>query len=198
MRYNKERVDYLLTQPKTEQVVNELLRLNYGLLVEQLKRFYLYDDPDALSLGYEVLHKAITTYDPKNTTKFSTYATVCIYNRLGSHIRSLNTQSNIDTISYHATNDQGIAYVDILESDLTADGGHELQCRMTVLERAIMLSYKELRNQNHINIIRSWVASDFTETQDNLAKKHRCSQVYVVQIIKKFRGMIKTKMEELQ
>ena len=80
--------------------MNSLIKDNLGLVYKQIARLKLFDDPEAESIGYEALWTAAKTFDESKGYKFSTYAMCCIYNALGSYIRTLNKKSRIETISY--------------------------------------------------------------------------------------------------
>src|SRR5206468_11573714 len=102
MRYDRQRVDALAIMSKTKEVVDELLQLNYGLIDKQLRKLYVENHPDALSFGYEALYNAIMTYDHKKKIRFSTYASVCIYNAIGNYIRKLKSMEATQVISLNA------------------------------------------------------------------------------------------------
>lgn len=195
MRYNEKRVQELLKQPRGEENVEELLVLNYGLLVTQLRKFYMYFNPDALSLGYEALYKAVMTYDYTTNNKFSTYATVCIYNSLASYLR--DQKNKIVEISYDVPVD-GYTLLDILESGERTDAGMDKHLTATTLERAIILALKEMTNPLHAAITELWVQSEFEMTHVKIAEVNGCTQSYVSQVIKKFRKTIKSKLGELE
>ncbi len=191
--YDKERVDYLLMQEKTEDVVEELITLNYGLLYKQLSKFYLLDDPDALSFGYEALYNAIMSYNPDNTSKFSTYATVCIYNKLGSHVRALNTQIVVNTDFCDRAD--GTSVLDKIESSYTADGDIIDKTGVKAIHETINKCLGEVTNENHKCILMLWIGSDFTMTQTTIASEVGCSQTYVAQVLKKFKSRLKRRLD---
>lgn len=194
--YNKERVEQLLKQPKTEDAVNELVELNTGLLRKQLYKFGMINDQDAWSYGYEALYKAIISYEPERNHRFSTYATVCIYNRLGSHARSLNTNILTNTVYYEEPLQEGFSMLDTLESSQRAD--HEIlqECGVAEIRGVLTDCYYDMTNPVKANIVALWINSDFTLTQVNIADTVGCSQTYVAQVIKQFRSEIKRKLEE--
>jgi RNA polymerase sporulation-specific sigma factor len=192
-----ERTDYLLRQEKTEWVVEELIALNIGLMYNQINRFYLRDDPDALSYAYEALYKAIMTYDFNKNSKFSTYATVCIYNRLGSYIRSLNTQIMQCTTSYERpVGEDGKVLLDTLESEEKADKNILSDCGVLLVSVAISECIASIKNPLHKQIVELWVRSEFQMKHDNIAEELGCTQSYVSQTIKAFKNNLKKKLEE--
>lgn len=196
MRYDKERVVELLKQPRDDENVEELIKMNYGLMRKQLKRFHLVSDPDAISIAYEALYKAIMTFEPLKNNMFSTYASVCIYNALGSYIRILKNQ--IKTISYETPIEGDLALIDILESNDTADGRVLVDSGISDIDKAVSEALKELSNPLHRAIVDTWVESGFTLTHVKIAEKEGCTQSYVSQIIKRFKHSLKNKLEELK
>ena len=81
--------------------INDKIASNVGLIFKQLNKFNLAEDPEAESIGYEALYNAILTYDQSKSVQFSTYASVCIYNALGSYVRTQNKQRQLEVISYN-------------------------------------------------------------------------------------------------
>jgi RNA polymerase sigma factor (sigma-70 family) len=190
MRYDKERVAFLLTQEKTADNVNELVQLNYGLLYNQLKKFYLLNDPDAISFGYEALYNAIMTYAPEKST-FSTYVTVCIYNQLGCHVRSLNTKIVTNTGSYEEIVSEDLRLIDMLEVPGTVDEDILSEVGVDYLHRVFAFCYDKLTVETHKKVIDLWRDSEFTVTQAKIAEELSLSQSYVSYVIKCFRASMK-------
>lgn len=195
MEYCAERVEELLKQERTHDNVDELVRRNTGLIFSQLYKLHVTNEPDAISAAYEALYKAIMTYDGKS--KFSTYATVCIYNAVGSVIRNMNTQIRINTSSYDIElDDTGSTVLQNLESFDTADKNALSNAGVSLVMHCVDLCLKELKNPLHKNIIESWATSNFEKQHTKIASELGCSQTYVTQIIKKFRHQLKKKMGE--
>jgi RNA polymerase sporulation-specific sigma factor len=198
MKYCQETVERLLLQEKTQSVVEELIILNMGLLNKQLSRFYLLNDPDALSYGYEALYKAIITFDTSKNIKFSTHATVCIYNRLGSYVRSLNTQIATNVVSYDTPIAEDLTMLDTFESSDTADGAALVRDGVSDIERCVAMCYGNLTNATHRKIAGRWIRSGYTMTQNAIAAELQCSQPYVNQVLRTFKKTLKKKLEAIQ
>jgi RNA polymerase sigma factor (sigma-70 family) len=197
MAYNRTRVLYLLKQERTKENIEELIVLNFGLINKQLFKFYLVNDPDALSYGYEALYNAIMTYDSKKNTEFSTYAMVCIYNRMGSHVRSINTAIIQNTTSYEEPVDEhGNSLIGMLESNLTADGKMIDACNVSNIYSKFVECYNKLGNPLHKRIIRVWVGSEFTMTHVKIAEASGCTQTYVSQVLKKFKHKLEVSLSD--
>ena len=191
-----DRSDELLLMDKSPEVVEELIKLNTGLIWEQLKKFGLVGDPEALSIGYEALYTSIMTFDASRSNKFSTYATVCIYNSLGSYVRSLNTVINKNTISYDVpVDDKGTVHLDSFESTLTADGRLLEEAGVEEIMQCVEQCIAEVNNKTQRNILKYWRDSMFKATHKEIAAKFNCSQSYVSQTINRFRCNLKNKLE---
>ena len=192
------RSDELLLMDKSPEVVEELIKLNEGLIGKQLKKFGLIGDPEALSLGYEALYKAIMTFNTSRSNKFSTYATVCIYNKLGSYVRSINTAINKNTISYDAPiDDKGTTHLDRFESALTADGKLLEETGVKEIMQCVEQCIAEVNSKTQRNILEYWRESMFRATHREIASKLDCSQSYVSQTLNRFRSNLKNKLEVL-
>src|SRR5690606_35048934 len=191
-----DRTDELLLMDKSPEVVEELIKLNERLIGKQLKKFGLIGDPEALSLGYEALYKAIMTFNTSRSNKFSTYATVCIYNKLGSYVRSINTTINKNTISYDApVDDKGTTHLDRFESALTADGKLLEETGVKEIMQCVEQCIAEVNNKTQRNILEYWRESMFRATHREIASELDCSQSYVSQTLNRFRSNLKNKLE---
>lgn len=186
----------LLLLDKTPNVVEALIKLNEGLIGKQLVKFGLLGDPEALSLGYEALYSAIMTFNTSKSTQFSTYATVCIYNRLGSYVRSLNTAIRKNTVSYDVhIDDNGTTHLDSFVSNLTADGKLLENDSIENILKCVDVCINEVTNETQRGILDLWRRSEFTATNKEIASKLKCSQSYVSQTLIKFRSNLKCKLE---
>ncbi len=180
---------------KSPEVIEELIKLNEGLIGKQLKKFGLIGDPEALSIGYEALYKAIMTFNTSRSNRFSTYATVCIYNSLGSYVRSLNTAINKNTISYDApVDDEGTTYLDSFESTLTADGKLLEEAGVEEIMQCVESCIAEVNNKTQRSILEYWRKSKFKATQREIVLELNCSQSYVSQTLNRFRCNLKNKL----
>lgn len=195
LAYDKTRTNDLLARTvRTEEDEAELVKLNSGLFWNVIKRFGLFNDPEAESLGYLTLLKAIREFDRNSTTQFSTYATVSIYNRLGSYVRTLNTQMNTNTISYDALANDSTTYLSFMESPNTADGDALQTCGVKYIKKYISEYLEACKNPTHKEILTIWIKSKFKITNIEISKQLNCSQSYVNQTINKFRKSLKNKL----
>lgn len=195
MAYDKTRTNELLARTiRTEDTEAELIKLNSGLFWAVIKSFGLLRDPEAESLGYLTLLKAIREYDASSGTQFSTYATVSIYNRLGSYVRTLKTQINVNTISYDACANDDTSHLAFMESSCTADGQALQSCGVQVIKQYILEYLSKTTNETHKSILKIWINSQFKITNIEVSKQLNCSQSYVNQVINKFRKSLKNKL----
>jgi DNA-directed RNA polymerase specialized sigma subunit len=193
----KSRTEHLLSLPKTEDVVAEIIELNIGLMKAQLSRFYLHDDPDALSFAYEAFWKAIVTFDASRNNMFSTYATVCMYNRLGSYIRSLHNQA-VEVVYYEeSVSEGGPALLNVIDSGYRTDHGYLLKEHIVVVKDVVEVLARDITNELQRRIVKEWMNSDFSMTHENIAMNIGCTQSYVSQVLKKFSIKVKYKLGEL-
>ena len=174
-----------------ETVINQ----NVGLLYKQLHKFHLASDADAISFGYEALWKAVTTYSADKDVKFSTYATVCIFNALGSYVRTLNRQRQLEVISYNNIVDNTTEYLELLKSPVNIEDEYVRNEYASVLDVTLESVFNML-SKKHKEIITRWIDSDFEATATQIAKEVGCSQSYVSQVEAIFKGKFKKRLEE--
>lgn len=190
MAFDMTRTEYLLKQPvRDNEVITELITLNSRLIGSVLKRFGLIHDDEAVSYGYEALYKAIKTYD--HSTKFSTHATVYIYNRLGSYVRHLNTKIRTNTVLCDFSDMINIASNDSVENR------YEAQCRLEEINKAVDITMKLHKSVKQKRILEIWIGSNFSATSTTIAMITGVSQSYVSQTINKFRTLLKDKLREV-
>lgn len=178
--------------------VNQLVESNIGLVYAQLNRFDLRDDQDAESAAMEALWKAASDFDNSRGCRFSTLATVYIYNALCGHLRTLNRANQLDVVSLNATVDvNGTEHElqEIIESKITVEGTLVDAEKYKTLSKCFDTVYSRVRSQRQRNIIDKWKESDFDETHTNIAAQCNVSQSYVTQTIAIFKASLKTIME---
>ena len=167
--------------------------------MHQLKRMKVIKDPDAESIGYEALFNAAQTYDPTKGYKFSTYATCCIYNALGSYIRTLNKKRQLDVISYNniAYTEDGVQheFAEFLESDTNIEEEYIKKEICEATKKAYYSTYNRLTNKRHKMIINLWHKSDYTMSNKEIATLVGVSQPYVNQVINTFKYKLRKKLE---
>lgn len=175
--------------------VDKLIKDNVGLIRAQIHRLHLQNDPEAESIGYEALYKAIIDFDETRGLKLSTVATCYIYNALGSYIRFLNRKRQLEVVSYNnLTND-----TEFIEFFAGTDDVAEEYARRElykVTEEVFTTTYNKLTNEKQRAIIALWRDSDYERTYVDIAKAMNLSQPYVSQVINTFKFKLKKKLEE--
>lgn len=183
------------------QDINSIIESNIGLIKTQLRRLNLFRDPDAESIGYEALYNAATTYDEDKGYKFSTYATCCIYNALGSYIRTINKKKQLEVISYNNiayTEADGAQheFLDIMTNSISAETDILQQELFDKVNEAFNLSYSRLTNDKHKAIIMAWHEAAYDISNKEIARLVGVSQPYVNQVINTFKYSIRKRLED--
>lgn len=180
--------------------INDKIAENTGLIFSQLKNFYLAQDPEAESIGYEALYNAILTYDSSKGTKFSTHATVYIYNALGSYVRALNKKRQLDVMSYNAVAyaEDGMEheFVDFIAAPSSVEDSFVQNELSEMVKHEIQQLYDELTNAKHKAIVKEWITHEYDVSMSHIAKVVGVSQPYVSQIINSFKHKLKKRMED--
>lgn len=197
MKFDKEKLDKLLLEQRTEKNITELLELNELLVRKALQKLFVENDEEALSYAREALYKAILTFDVTSGIQFSTYAYRCIYNLVGSYIRKLNSikaTTPVLSFSQPTSNDSDLTLGDSISSD------YEME-RMIVGEMSVKpiwyAFFAELNNtQSEIakNVLLIWYDSNFKMGNSDIAAEANCSQSYVNRILNQFRVKLKRRL----
>lgn len=177
--------------------INEIIYNNTGLVYKQLSRFNLTNDQDAESLSFEALYNAAVGFEPDKGVKFSTYATVCIYNAIGCYLRAKNRQRRLDVVSYNVTVDStGDEYLDLLPGENDSEETYLKKELYQHIRAAFNKHYDKLANGKQRDILTEWKKSDFTSPTVEIAKKLGMSQSYVSQVINRFKYVLRKELED--
>lgn len=175
-----------------------LIKTHSGLVYSQLHRFNLIQDPEAESIAYEALYNALTNFDESKGNAISTVATVYIYNALGSYLRTLNKQRQLQTVSYHnIVDDDGNEYVDTIATDTDIERDYVNREVGNIALKEFYTQYDKLANEKHKAILRLWRESEFSAQTTDIAKQTGVSQSYVSQVINNFKYNLKKKLEDV-
>jgi RNA polymerase sporulation-specific sigma factor len=153
-------------------------------------------DPEAESIGFEALLNAINTFDDQKNVKFSTYATVCIYNALGSYIRELNKKRQLEVISYNSLVYEEAELVDFIPGPCSAEDDYVGNEYCKYIRKILADEHAKLHNHTVWNVVDIWITSEFTKDTKEIAKEAGVSQSYVSQILNRFRYSLKKRLEE--
>lgn len=180
--------------------INTKVASNIGLVFKQLKKFNLAKDPEAESIGYEALYNAVLTYDQSKNIQFSTYASVCIYNALGSYVRTLNKQRQLEIVSYNniAYSEDGTdhEFVDFLSTPSDVEQDFMKKELHRIVREEFQKQYDALTNKKHRAILSLWRDSEYEASMVSIAKQAGVSQPYVSQVINSFKFNLRKKLEE--
>lgn len=180
--------------------INDKIASNVGLIFNQLNKFNLAKDPEAESIGYEALYNAILTYDQSKSVQFSTYASVCIYNALGSYVRTQNKQRQLEVISYNnvAYTEDGTdhEFVDFISAPSDVEQGYMKKELHRLVREEFQKQYDILTNEKHKSIISLWRDSEYEASMVSIAKQVGVSQPYVSQVINSFKFNLRKRLEE--
>lgn len=180
--------------------INATIAKHIGLIFNQLKKFNLAKDPEAESIGYEALYNAILTYDQSKNVRFSTYASVCIYNALGSYVRTQNKQRQLEVISYNnvAYSEDGTKheFVDFISTPSDVEQDFMKKELHRIVREEFQAQYDMLTNEKHKAILALWRESDYEASMMSIAKQVGVSQPYVSQVINSFKFKLRKRLEE--
>lgn len=180
--------------------INDKIASNVGLIFKQLNKFNLAKDPEAESIGYEALYNAILTYDQSKSVQFSTYASVCIYNALGSYVRTQNKQRQLEVISYNnvAYTEDGTdhEFVDFISASSDVEQDYMKKELHRLVREEFQKQYDMLTNEKHKSIISLWRDSEYEASMVSIAKQVGVSQPYVSQVINSFKFNLRKRLEE--
>lgn len=181
--------------------IEKVIQDNMGLVYKQLHRFNMINDADAYSYAVEALWTAATTYSASKNTKFSTYASVCIYNAIGSYLRKLKTQQKVVMLPYDHSDlgNDDLDYASynsamtIQDTPLDYCERKELQ---EVLSRVYHKVLSECTTEISKQVVTEWYLSQGTVQQTELAKKLGTSQPHVSRIISAAKYKFKKELED--
>lgn len=178
--------------------MNTLIQTHLGLVYSQLRKFNLKQDNEAESIAYEALYNAIQNFDASKGNAISTVATVYIYNALGSYVRTLNKQRQIQTISYNNIVDEdGNEYVDTIATETSIERDYIAKEVGKIALAEFTKQYDKLTNETHQAILKIWYESEFTAKTTDIAEQIGVSQSYVSQVINNFKYNLKKKLEDV-
>ena len=175
----------------------KLIADNMGLVYNQLHKLNLAYDDEAFSNGMEGLMNAARTYDSSKDVKFSTYASVCIYNEIQKLLRKRNAKRQLSVVHYEEqVFDDGPRYADVLVGTEDLETSYIYKERVKATVRAFNKVLDEMRPGLGKTVIIIWRDSGFDATQQDIAAKASTTQSYVSRVIKTFQHKVKKEMED--
>ena len=178
--------------------VNKMIESNMGLMYKQLHTFGLKNDPEAVSLALEALWNAVVTYKDGTGAKFSTYASVCIYNALGGYVRHMKRKNQLEVISYDipiaASNDDTIEI--FIKGHCSAEDaylhGEFDKYILSAIDKVIDSFPPDHRRE----LVQYWIDSYCTAKQRELSDKFGVSQSYASRVLSMAKYRLKKELEE--
>lgn len=175
---------------------NQIVTDNMGLVYMQLHKCNVPYDDDAFSYGMEGLLNAVRTYEENREVKFSTYASVCIYNNIQKLLRQRAAKKRQAVmLSYEDSVYDGVCLADVLASPVDMERDVIQQEYYETLHNAFNSAFSKLHGTSK-RIVEAWKASEFSATQSDIAEITGTSQSYVSRTIKVFQHKVKLEMEE--
>lgn len=175
-----------------------LIADNMGLVYKVLHKFNRAYDDDALSLGMEALLKAVRTYSTDKNVAFSTYATVCIYNAIGTYTRSLSAkkrQLTVTSYNDYISGADGGTFEDIIGTKESLEEEYIRKERYSSVFEAFDAVLNTLSDKAK-EVIIYWRDSDYTATQVEISEAVGVSQSYASRVLSTFRHKLRMKLEE--
>lgn len=180
--------------------IDDTIKANEGLAWNMLRKMHLHTDPEAISLAFEALWRAIENYDSSKRTKLSTVASVYIYNRLGSYIRSLNKKQQLEVVSYNniAYNDDdgGHEHLEFLVDDFDIDRNFNVAAFKEDVSAALADARESLTSDKQRAVFDIWVASEFEESTSKIAKLAGVSQPQASETLNRVKFRLKKGLKE--
>lgn len=170
---------------------------NIGLVYHMLHKFNKAYDDEAFSYAMEALMKAAITFDESKHIKFSTYASVCIYNGINYYMRKLYREDNIEIVSMEApiSDNPDLTVADTICSEDTPERTLLRSELNTVVRDAIAKVLSETTNRKAVEAIEYWRSTDFTASQCEIAKYVGVAQPTVSRFISVFKYKMKLELE---
>lgn len=180
--------------------IDDTIKANEGLAWNMLRKMHLHTDPEAISLAFEALWRAIENYDSSKGTKLSTVASVYIYNRLGSYIRSLNKKQQLEVVSYNniAYNDDdgGHEHLEFLVDDFDIDRNFNVAAFKEDVSAALADARESLTSDKQRAVFDIWFASEFEESTSKIAKLAGVSQPQASETLNRVKFRLKKGLKE--
>lgn len=181
------------------QEIDCLIQKHIGLIIDILKQYSLVNDPDAESIAYEALWRALVDYNPDLGYKPSTLITVYVKRALGGYLRTLHRQRQLEVISYNniAYTDDNVSheFLELLTSDETAETVVLKDITNKKVREVYLTQVNKLCGKKKA-IIKVWEQSGFTCTNKVIAAATQVSQPYVNQVVAMFKQMLRDKLKE--
>ena len=165
----------------------KLILHNLRLVSHIVRKYYstAKNGEDLVSIGSIGLVKAVDTFDPKNGTRFATYAAKCIQNEILMHFRSQKKFSA--EVSIHETIDvdrdgNPLTYMDVIATEDHVEEEADARMKSETIRRLVNTVLDERERQ--IIVLRYGLGELRAHTQREVAALLGISRSYVSRIEK--------------
>ena len=197
----KEELEYFEKSKKGDKNARAILiERNLRLVAHIAKKYYSSatscENDDIISVGTIGLIKAIDSYNPKNGTRFATYAGKCLQNEILMYFRSKKKYALETSLSDAVEVDKDgnpLTYMDIISCEDTIADDIDLKIRSNEMKSAIN---RVLDEREREIIVYRYGLCDGTkpQTQREVAKKLDISRSYVSRIEKSALAKLKDEL----
>ncbi len=177
----------------------KLIKHNLRLVAHIVKKYYPgCDQEDLISTGTVGLIKAVDTFDPKNGTRFATYACRCLQNEILMQFRTQKKYQNEVSVNDTIDTDKDgnpLTYGDIISTDEDIVDTLELKFKTKKALEYVMNGLTE--REKKIMIMRYGIDGSRGLTQKETAARLGISRSYVSRIEKSATDKLRAYMKKL-
>ena len=183
----EERAAFLAKMQGDEKAREKLILHNLRLVSHIVRKYYgtAKNQEDLVSIGSIGLVKAVDTYNPKNGTRFATYAAKCIQNEILMHFRSqkkLSAEVSINETIDVDRDGNPLTYMDVIAAEDNMEEEIDLKVKGAMVRRLVGEVLDERERQ--IIVLRYGLSGNEPYTQREVAQLLGISRSYVSRIEK--------------
>ena len=183
----EEREAFLAKSKGDEGAREKLILHNLRLVSHIVRKYYgaAKNQEDLVSIGSIGLIKAVDTFNPKNGTRFATYAAKCIQNEILMHFRSqkkLSAEVSINETIDVDRDGNPLTYMDVIATEDNIEEEVDLKVKSAMVRRLVEHVLEERERQ--IIVLRYGLGGDEPRTQREVAQLLGISRSYVSRIEK--------------
>lgn len=187
----------------SKEEATRLVEDNINIVYSIIHKYHLSNEAEAESIAMEALYKATLTYDTENITgaKFSSYAYVCVSNRLGDLIRKMKNKTSsmillMSDITAGVDEEAGKSFAEaaIYASSEDIQSNYEAKAECTVvvmyLKEIISITKPGIRKE----ILETWFYKHSCQCKVvDLANECGCGPSYVRKVLLETRSRLTNK-----
>ena len=170
-----------------ESAREKLILHNLRLVSHIVRKYYstAKNQEDLVSIGSIGLVKAVDSFNPKNGTRFATYAAKCIQNEILMHFRSqkkLSAEVSINETIDVDRDGNPLTYIDVIATEDNIEDEVDLRVKSALVRRLVKTVLDERERQ--IIVLRYGLDGGEPHTQREVAQLLGISRSYVSRIEK--------------